>query len=333
MDKMTVAILGCGSHAQAHAIMVGRSSFAELVACADIHPERAATFAQNFNVHASYGSLEELVRVHSIDLLYIVAFPTVHPRLVIQAIELGIRHIICEKPLAITSSEAEEVFAKAKEYKAMVIEGLMYRNHPRFSKTRDLIDQGVIGDVKYIHAQFSATPVDNPENWRNKSSLGGGSLAAKGCYLIDSCNVFSRSRALQAFAYETVHPDYKVEIGFTGTLVYENGVTAQLESNHRSVGREIISVYGTKGSIVIPEAIGANDLNRHIEVHIDGEKKSIQYNFSPANGYYIQLKNAYDCIFKGAVPAMPIEDSLINYRVTDALKESTRTGRMENIIW
>lgn len=333
MDKIKVAIVGCGSHARAHAMMVRRSEFAELTACSDIHAEQARRFAEQFGIPASYGDAGEMFRRHAIDLLYIVAFPTVHPQLIASALSMNVNHIICEKPLAMSGTEAQDVLNMARENQALVMEGLMYRHHPQFAKVQSLIEQGVIGQPKTIFAQFSAVPVAHPDNWRNRSNLGGGSLTAKGCYLIDACNVFSQSRAMRAFAYETVDPDLRVEVGFTGTLIYENGVTAQLESNHRSVGREIIGIYGTKGSITIPYAIAANDLTRYIEVQLDGSKEVVQYHFQPANGYYLQLENAYRCIVEGAAPIVPLEETVVNYKVTDALKQSTQTGRLTEVCW
>lgn len=333
-----VGIVGCGGHANTHASAILESGFADLAACADINAERARQFADKYGVKDSYGSLQEMAAAHRLDLLIIVAFPTVHPPLVREAVEYGIRHILCEKPLALDSRQAEEIEALAAETGALVVEGLMYRSHPQIGKAKQLLDSGAIGEIRCIHAQFSDYASSNPGNWRNNRSLGGGSMTAKGCYLVDACNLFSGSRAKSAFCYETVNPEFNVEVGETGTILYENGVTAQFETNHRSVWREEIKICGTKGTLLIPHAIVTKTQRREIVLESNGAYESRPMHvetieFDAHNSYLLQLKNLHDCIRDGAPPNFPIRDSIANYKVTDALMRSVASGKLEPVDW
>ncbi|TDF89192.1 Gfo/Idh/MocA family oxidoreductase [Paenibacillus piri] len=336
--EIKVGIVGCGGHANTHAAAIRESGFATLAACADIDPERARQFADKYGVKNSYGSLKEMAEANALDLLIIVAFPTVHPPLIREAVSYGIRHILCEKPLALNSEQAEEIQALAKESGALIVEGLMYRSHRQIAKARELVASGVIGDVRYIHAQFSDYASSSPGNWRNNRSLGGGSMTAKGCYLVDACNLFSGSRAKSAFCIESVNPEFNVEVGETGTIVFENGVTAQFETNHRSVWREELKVCGTKGTLIIPHLIVTKVQKREVLLELDGSyehrlMKVESFEFEPHNSYLLQLENLYRCIREGAAPNFPITDSIINYKVTDALMRSVQSGKLEPVQW
>jgi predicted dehydrogenase len=336
--KINIGIVGCGNHANNHAEIIKNSTFAALTACADIDRNRAKDFARKYGCEHSYGSLKDMAEAHKLDLLIIVAFPTVHPPLIKEAIEYGIKTIICEKPLALNADQAKEIQAIAEKSGALVVEGLMYRSHPQLIKAKELISSGAIGDIRYIHGQFSDYASVNPGNWRNNKNLGGGSMTAKGCYLVDACNLFSGSRAKAAFCLESVNPEFNVEIGETGTILYENGVTAQFETNHRSVWREEIKVSGTKGTLVIPHAIVTKTQTRQIELQMDGayEARPVQteiIEFEPHNSYRLQLENICKCITDGVKPNLPIADSVINYTVTDALMKSVKNGCLETVSW
>ena len=246
--------------------------------------------------------------------------------------------IICEKPLALNEQQARDIHALATENDVLVVEGLMYRSHPQIRKTKELLESGAIGDVQYIHGQFTDYNKLNPKNWRSNRSQGGGSMTAKGCYLVDACNYFSGSRAKAAFCMESINADLNVEVGETATIVYENGVTAQFETNHRSVWREELRVCGTNGTIVIPHAIVTKTQKRFIEIQRNGAyetrpMETERIEFEACNSYELQLINVYNHIKKGAELNLPIMDSVVNYTVTDALMKSVETGRLEPVLW
>lgn len=336
--KIQVGIVGCGGHANTHARAIQESSFAILAAVADINLERAQQFAEKYQVSDCYGSLKDMVAAKALDLLIIVAFPSVHPVLVKEAADHGIRAILCEKPLALNSQQAVELMHIAEQSGILLVEGLMYRSHPQLAKARVLVEAGIIGEVRYIHAQFSDYASSNPGNWRNNRSLGGGSMTAKGCYLVDVCNLFSGGRAKGAFCIESTNPEFDVETGETGTILYDNGVTAQFETNHRSVWREELKLCGTKGTLLIPQLIVTKTQTRKLILQSGGayEDRPMQeeiYDFGPHNSYVLQLENLYRCIREGATPNFPIEASITNYKVTDALMRSVASGMLESIEW
>lgn len=333
---LQVGIVGCGNHAHNHAEVIQASPRFEWIACCDLDRERAEQFAIKYHCPHSYGSLKEMLSHHSLDLLIIVAFPTAHPPLIEEALRSGVRAILCEKPLALRAKQVKKIQQLALETGALVVEGLMYRSHPQIQKAKQLILDGAIGEIRYIHGQFSDYARPGSDNWRNHRHLGGGSMTAKGCYLVDACNFFAGAQAHAAFAIETVNAQWDVEVGVTGTILYENGVTAQFETNHRSVWREELKICGTEGTLLIPHLVVTKTKPRHIVIERKGAYEAVPMEtetilFGVFNSYEGQLMNLYDCITQGATPNLTLEESLYNYVVTDAIYESMKSGRLEPV--
>lgn len=335
---LKVGIVGCGNHAHTHAEAIVRHPKFQFIACVDVHEDRARAFADTYGIPNVYGSISDLVLTEIPDLLIIAAFPAIHKELVKQAVAKGVKAVLCEKPLAMSLDEALEIQEFANRHGAFVMEGLMYRAHPQIHKAYELVQSGSVGEVKYIHGMFTDYVNDASGNWRNDPKLGGGSMTAKGCYLVDACNLFSGSSAVSAFAIESVDPIRQVEVGITGTIVYENGVIGHIETNHRSSWREEIRITGTKGTLIIPHAIVTKQQPRHIVLERNGhyefrEVERERMEFPAANAYALQLDSIYNTLRHGEQPSMPLDSSINNYRVTDALLRSAKTGKLERVPW
>lgn len=334
----SIGLVGCGNQSERHATVVGNSENAEFVGCADVDEGRARAFADEHDIPTACGSLAELVEATSPDALIVAAVPTAHPDLVESAIERGIEAILCEKPMVVPgeAERARELHALAEETDTLLVEGLMYRHHPQIQRALDLVAEGAIGEVRYVHGQFTDYYSADADNWRNDADLGGGSMGAKGCYMLDACNVFADAEPAEAVCRETRDEEFDVEIGQTGTVVYENGVTAQFETNHRSVWREEIKVCGTEGTLVVPHAIVTETQSREIELQIGGAyehepREDETISFEPANSYALQFENFLARLRGDGEPVVSLEDSVANYELADALLRSTETDRVEPV--
>lgn len=334
----TIGLVGCGNQSHRHATVVAEADDAEIVGCADIDLNQAKAFADEYDIPDAFGSFEAMADAKSLEAVIIVAVPTAHPDLVESAIEHGIEAVLCEKPMVVPGEgdRARELWALADETDTLLVEGMMYRHHPQIQRALDLVAEGAIGDVRYVHGQFTDYYSADADNWRNDADLGGGSMGAKGCYMLDACNIFADANPVEAVCYETRDDEFDVEIGQTGTVVYENGVTAQFETNHRSVWREEIKVCGTEGTLMIPHAIVTESQPREIELQLGGayeheprEEKTIR--FDPANSYALQFENFLACLRGEADPVVPLSDSVSNYELADALLRSTETDRVEPV--
>ncbi|HEV2126192.1 MAG TPA: Gfo/Idh/MocA family oxidoreductase, partial [Chloroflexota bacterium] len=267
---MKTGIVGCGKRAHAHAEAALASGRIDLVACADIVVDQAHAFAAQYAIPRAYADMETMLREERLDLVILVTWPEQHLEQIRLACDLHVPAILCEKSLALSGEEGDEILRLVRASGTFLMEGLMYRHHPQIQKAKELVGEGAIGELGYIHAHFSA-PVNlasGASNWRNRPGAGG-SMAAKGCYLVDALTFFADSAPVEVFARATSTPE-GVEVAQTATMVFANGVTGHFESSHRVAWREHITLSGTKGTLIIPHAIVTKTQPRHIELHRGG---------------------------------------------------------------
>lgn len=137
--------------------------FCEIAGIASRNKEVAAEVAGNFNIAKAYGSYEELLADPEIDAVYIPLPNNQHVPFAIKAIEAN-KHVLCEKPLALSSQEAQKLLEAAEQKPHLkVMEAFMYRFHPQWVEAKKLVDDGAIGELKTIQSNFSYYNVDPPE--------------------------------------------------------------------------------------------------------------------------------------------------------------------------
>jgi predicted dehydrogenase len=336
--QMSIALVGCGRIGPAHARAADESPLCRITCCATRHTESAEAFADEWSIPKAYGSLEELLAKEEVDLVLLATWPADHLEQIRLCYEHGKKAILCEKALAMNGEEGDEIARIVADNDAFLMEGLMYRHHPQIQRARKLIEEGVIGDVGYIAGYFSDRIVGTPDtdNWRFKPELGGGTMTAKGCYMVDSLSFLAGTRPLKAISYMSMSDDGTFDVGHTGTIIFDGGITAHFESNHRTIWREEIRVVGTEGVILIPHAIVTATQKRQIVITKGGrfEREPVHEEseeFDVANSYRLQLENAYDCIFGDGKPVVTLEESVSNLKLTSALLKSTQTGRFEEV--
>ena len=157
---------------------------AEVSAVASRNLERAQQFAAKFDIPHAFGSYEELFDSDVVDVVYIATPHNFHKDVAIKAISSGV-HVLCEKPLGISRAEVVEIIAAAKEHKVFMMEGLWSRFNPSVQKAKQLVDEGTIGDIAYLHADFAFYALDRSLDSRLLNpNLASGSLLDIGIYPI-----------------------------------------------------------------------------------------------------------------------------------------------------
>ena len=157
--------------------------YSEVVSIASQSLDRAKAAAKQLGIPQAYGSYEELLADDKIDAVYIPLPNHLHVLWSKIVLEAG-KHVLCEKPIGLKTSEAEDLLAESEKYPHLkVMEAFMYRHHPQWQKTKQLVNEGKIGDLRTIHSFFSYYNAD-PEHIRNKPEIGGGGLMDLGWYCI-----------------------------------------------------------------------------------------------------------------------------------------------------
>lgn len=165
-QKIRWGVLGCASIAKRSVIPgLQQSKHNEVVAIASRNEDTAKQTANELHIPKAYGSYESLLADTSIDAVYIPLPNHLHKEWSIRAAEAG-KHILCEKPLALTEAEASEMAEAADQAGVYLAEAFMYRHHPRYDILKDMIAAGAIGDIRGIRSAFTFNSSSNHGNVR-----------------------------------------------------------------------------------------------------------------------------------------------------------------------
>jgi predicted dehydrogenase len=154
-----------------------------VVAIASRDASRAAAAAVALGIPRAHGSYEALLADADVEAVYVPLPNHLHAEWTMRAAAAG-KHVLCEKPLAMSAAEAGEMIAACERAGVMLMEAFMYRLHPMWQRARELVDSGAVGELLAIQAFFSYRNVD-PTNIRNIASYGGGAVMDIGCYPIN----------------------------------------------------------------------------------------------------------------------------------------------------
>lgn len=220
----------------------------EVVAIGSRSLGSAAAYAAALGIEKTYGSYGQLLHDPDIDAIYIPLPNHMHAEWAIAAAESG-KHVLCEKPIALTSAEAETMAAAAKSAGVILREAFMYRFHPTWLAARRIIDEGAIGRVTAVDSWFSYFN-DDSANIRNILDYGGGALMDIGCYSIHLSRMLLGGEPTDIKA--TVQRDPVTGVDTLTTAILEFGdQVATFGCSIRAEPDQRVDVYGTKGRISI----------------------------------------------------------------------------------
>ena len=225
-----------------------RSRLAVVDAIASRDLDRSTATAESLGIPRAYGSYEELLADDEIEVIYNPLPNDLHPEWTIAAAKAG-KHVLCEKPLAMTAGEAREMVAACEEAGVLLMEAFMYRLHPLWVEAKRLVDEGVIGNVKGINSVFSYFN-DDPTNIRNIADSGGGALYDIGCYPVSVSRLIFGSEPTDVSASIMRDPEMGIDILTTAILQFDQG-TSVLMCSTRMESDQRVEILGTDGRLVI----------------------------------------------------------------------------------
>ncbi len=184
MTKIRWGVLSTARIGLNHVIpAMQQGTYCEVTAIASRDKQRADAVAQQAGIAKAYGSYAELLADPEVDAIYIPLPNEQHVPWSIESLEAG-KHVLCEKPIALTADEAQTlVDAAARHPHLKAMEAFMYRHHPQWQRAKQLVADGAIGDLRTIQSFFAYANLD-PTNIRNQADHGGGGLMDIGCYNI-----------------------------------------------------------------------------------------------------------------------------------------------------
>ena len=303
-----------------------KSEYCEVRALASRNLEKGRKLADQLGIPKAYGSYQELLDDPEIEAIYNPLPNHEHVPLTLAAARAG-KHVLCEKPVALTASEAAQLREVAD--KVHIMEAFMVRFHPQWLSVRERVRAGELGEVRSIHTYFSYFNND-AGNIRNMADIGGGALYDIGCYPIVTARFLFDAEPLRAIALVDRDPQFQTDRMVSGLLDFGQGRRLDFTVSTQSVPYQRVQICGTKKRIEIEIPFNA-PLGGSTKVHTDDGKRldggSTSSEVIAACDMYTLEIDAFSQAVRGAIP-LPygVEDAILNMRVIDALFASEKTG-------
>ncbi|MEI6385019.1 MAG: Gfo/Idh/MocA family oxidoreductase [Spirochaetota bacterium] len=233
---------------------IGASMRSMLLAVASREAPKALAYAEARSIPRAYGSYEEMLADPDLDVVYNSLPNSLHAQWSIKALRAG-KHVLCEKPMALTVAEADELAETAKSSGRVVAEAFMYRHHPQTRLVRKLVMEGAVGRVLSMRGSFTFGIKDESDP-RLNGELGGGSIWDIGCYPISYARFVAGAEPVEARG-RAVMGKGGVDEGFWGDLLFPKteilaeGCLLQFDSGFRSPYRTRFEISGTEGTLTV----------------------------------------------------------------------------------
>jgi predicted dehydrogenase len=248
MTRLRWGILGPGRIASRIVRGLAASERGELVAVASRDLGRAEAFARTHRVARAYGSYEALLAAGDVDVVYVALPNHLHSTWTVRALDAG-KHVLCEKPLALSVAEVDAIAAAADRNHRLAVEGFMYLHHPQIRTAIALARDGALGPLELVRGSFSFF-LTYPDDPRIDPTMGGGSLWDVGCYPVTFARRVAGSEPDRLTA-EARFDDRGVDRTFAGQLHFPGGLIAQLDSSFAEPDRQSVEVVGGAATLTL----------------------------------------------------------------------------------
>ena len=275
----------------------------------------------SFGIPKAYGSYEDLLADPEIEAIYNPLPNHLHVPWSIRAAEAG-KHVLCEKPISISLTDARRLLAARDRTGVKMQEAFMIRTHPQWLGTLDMIRAGKIGPPRSIMGYFSFYN-DDPTNIRNIREMGGGAVMDIGCYLVNTSRLIFAEEPRRVIAAFETDPQTKVDRMTSMILDYPSGQAIGTCSTQMTYYQRV-HIFGTRGHIEVQIPFNAPN-NKPSQVFVNGETQE----FATCDQYQIQGDLFSKAIRENTVVPIPLEDSVLNMKVIEALFRSAESGTWE----
>ena len=310
------------------AMQQGQRTAVTAIASRDLN--RAWQAATALNIPTAYGSYEELLADPNIDAIYNPLPNPLHVPWTIKAAEAG-KHVLCEKPLSMTVAEAKSLLGVRDRTGVKICEAFMIRSFPQWLRVRELLDEDRVGELRAITGVFSYFNI-KPENIRNRVEAGGGGVYDIGCYLIHASRYAFRHEPARVVALLDRDPALGTDRLTSALLDFHSGQAAIICST-QLIPYQRIHFLGSRGRIELEIPFNAppdRPTRLFIDTTGDLTGSGITTETFPAGDQYTMQGDAFaKAISEDTEVPVPLEDSIANMAVIEAIFRSANSGQWE----
>ncbi|MEP7381880.1 MAG: Gfo/Idh/MocA family oxidoreductase [Gemmatimonadota bacterium] len=301
------------------AIMASRNG--RLLAVASRDDTRARTFAEAHGIPRAYASYEGLLADPEVDAVYIPLPNSLHREWTIRALEQG-KHVLCEKPLALSVAECREMEAAAESNDRLLMEAFMYRFHPRTQALVQQVANGSLGAPRAVRSVFTFR-LSRPDNIRLSLALGGGALMDVGCYCVNVSRTIAGAEPVEVQAWANWGAS-GVDVELAGMLRFESGLHAHFDCALTADRREVVEVGGTEASVTTEEPF----LPGRGEVALIERRGGVATSswYPGTEQYTLMVEHFADAVLEKTPLRYRVSDAIANMAVIEALYRSARAG-------
>jgi len=318
MTKLRFGVLSTAKIAREKVIpAIQKSERCVVSAIASRKAEKADEVARKLGIDRSYGSYEALLEDESIDAVYIPLPNHLHVEWAIKALESG-KHVLCEKPIGLNAEEARTLKNEMEKYPALkVMEAFMYRHHPRWKRTLEIVQSGRLGEIKAVHSVF-AFYNDDPDNYRNTPEMGGGALMDVGCYCISVARMIYGREPVEVSGYSEIDPQFGVDRLTSGLLNFGSGASV-FSCSTQSQHDQYVKIYGTKGALHLDWSFNYDfDKETILKIYI-GDEETVE-RFAPCDQFSLQADSFASSVLDDKPTFISIDDTIGNMGVIDKIR-------------
>jgi xylose dehydrogenase (NAD/NADP) len=304
---------------------IQRSANSQFHALASRDAAKLADARTRFGVTRTYPDYAELLRDPEVDAVYVPLPNALHCEWTIKAAEHG-KHVLCEKPLALTAAEGREMAAACAAHGVTLMEAFMYRYTDRTRQVREVLRSGALGGIQFVSATFRFL-LANPASIKLRPELGGGALYDVGCYPVNFIGLVADGP--DPTAAGTARPDSVavecvrtggVDTIFSALLRYPAGLIATLHCGFNAHLRTFAEITGTAGALEIPDTFldnaGALTL-------ITGDSRR-EIPVAASDRYRLEVEDFADAVLRRRAPQFSLAETQRNLEVTDRLLAASR---------
>jgi predicted dehydrogenase len=333
MEPVRFGVIGTARIAMEKVIpAMQQSANCRIVAIASRELSRAEAAARSLGIAKAYETYEALLQDPEIEAVYNPLPNHLHVPLSIAAAEAG-KHVLCEKPIALSAEEAKLLLAARDRTGKLIQEAFMVRCHPQWLRARELVRSGAIGTLRVVQGSFSYMNRD-PDNVRNQADIGGGGIYDIGCYPIVGSRFLFEAEPLKVAGLVEHDPHFATDRLTSAVLQFATG-QALFFCSTQLVPYQRMQILGTEGRIEIEIPFNAPP-DRPCRIFVDdgselGDRSAREETFAVVNQYTLQGDLFADGVRNGRALPFPLEDSIKNMQVLDAVFRSGRSGRFEEV--
>ena len=330
MEKKTVrwGVLGCPGIGKSRTIPgLLACENAELYAIAGRNEEKLKAYAEPFAPKKLYTDYQALLDDENVDAVYLPLPNGIHMEWVKKAAAAG-KHILCEKPMALTEEQVREMFAAAKEHGVLLEEAYAYRHAQLVQKVKEIVDSGAIGRIRYLESKHSTFDT-NRSGIRYQKGNGGGAVYDVTCYNVSLASYLFGKDPEDMSVYCGFDKETGVDVSDAVMLRYEEGVTAMLYAGLDAYRRGCYSILGETGRIDVDHKFNSSGVC-HIRVSTGARPQGAEYVDETTTEYTIWVDDNYkkeielfsDAVLNGSALTVSEEESLRTARVCNAIRRA-----------